>query len=108
MSQGLPRRGVGKLLMQALIEKAKENGVHVMIAGIESENVASIRLHESLGFRIVGTFSEVGTKFGRWLDLTCMELRVFEVTPRRSGGHSWRFNRRRGSGKRRMAVLRCP
>ncbi|MBB4228113.1 GNAT family N-acetyltransferase [Rhizobium mongolense] len=70
--------GIGKLLMQALIEKAKENGVHVMIAGIESENVASIRLHEKLGFRIAGTFSEVGTKFGRWLDLTCMELRVLK------------------------------
>ena len=62
--------------MQALIRRAAENGMHVMIAGIESENVASIRLHEKLGFRVAGTFSEVGTKFGRWLDLTCMELRV--------------------------------
>ena len=68
--------GIGKLLMQALIKRAAENGIHVMIAGIESENVASIRLHEKLGFRVAGTFSEVGTKFGRWLDLTCMELRV--------------------------------
>jgi phosphinothricin acetyltransferase len=33
-------------------------------------------LHEKLGFRTVGQFSEVGTKFGRWLDLTCMELRI--------------------------------
>jgi phosphinothricin acetyltransferase len=47
-----------------------------MIAGIEAENTASIRLHEKLGFRIAGTFSEVGIKFGRWLDLTCMELRI--------------------------------
>ncbi len=68
--------GIGKLLMQELISRAASNGVHVMIAAIESENAASIRLHEKLGFRIAGKFSEVGIKFGRWLDLTCMELKV--------------------------------
>ncbi|OCJ18056.1 acetyltransferase [Rhizobium sp. AC44/96] len=68
--------GVGKLLMQALIERAAANGIHVMIAGIEAGNAASIGLHEKLGFRNGGTFYEVGTKFGRWLDLTFMELRV--------------------------------
>ncbi|KGD85861.1 acetyltransferase [Rhizobium sp. YS-1r] len=68
--------GIGRLLMQELIERAASNGVHVMIAAIESENAASIRLHEKLGFRVAGKFSEVGTKFGRWLDLTCMELKV--------------------------------
>lgn len=68
--------GIGKLLMQALIDHAKGNDVHVLIGAIESENVASIRLHEAMGFRIAGRFSEVGTKFGRWLDLTCMELKL--------------------------------
>ncbi len=68
--------GIGELLMRGLIERAAAGKIHVMIAGIEAENVASIRLHEKLGFRSVGTFSEVGIKFGRWLDLTCMELRV--------------------------------
>ncbi|QWW68778.1 GNAT family N-acetyltransferase [Rhizobium sp. WYJ-E13] len=68
--------GIGEKLMRALIERASAANVHVMIAGIESENAASIKLHEKLGFRIAGTFSEVGIKFGRWLDLTCMELRV--------------------------------
>jgi phosphinothricin acetyltransferase len=68
--------GTGKRLMTALIDRASFNGVHVMIAGIEAENLASIKLHEKLGFRIVGRFSEVGIKFGRWLDLTCMELKV--------------------------------
>ncbi|WP_440409737.1 N-acetyltransferase family protein [Neorhizobium petrolearium] len=68
--------GIGRLLMLELIARAASNGVHVMIAAIESENAASIRLHEKLGFRIAGKFSEVGTKFGRWLDLTCMELKV--------------------------------
>lgn len=68
--------GIGKLLMQAVIEHASGNDVHVLIGAIEAENTASIRLHESLGFRVVGRFSEVGTKFGRWLDLTCMELKL--------------------------------
>ncbi len=68
--------GIGKQLMTALIKRAGENGIHVMIAGIEAGNQASIALHEKLGFRNGGTFHEVGTKFGRWLDLTFMELRV--------------------------------
>ncbi|WP_283194999.1 GNAT family N-acetyltransferase [Rhizobium sp. AN80A] len=68
--------GIGKQLMTALIGRAGENGIHVMIAGIEAGNQASIALHEKLGFRNGGTFHEVGIKFGRWLDLTFMELRV--------------------------------
>lgn len=68
--------GIGEGLMLELIARASAADIHVMIAGIEAENTASIRLHEKLGFRIAGTFSEVGIKFGRWLDLTCMELRI--------------------------------
>jgi len=68
--------GLGRDMMRALIRVAGERGVHVMIACVEAGNAASIRLHESLGFRNVGTFSEVGTKFGRWLDLTCLELKL--------------------------------
>ena len=68
--------GIGKLLMRALIARAGENGIHVMIAGIEAGNAASIALHEKLGFRNGGTFFEVGQNFGRWLDLTFMGQRV--------------------------------
>lgn len=68
--------GAGRQLMQALVERAGFNGIHVMVGCIEAENTASIRLHEKLGFRAVGRFSEVGIKFGRWLDLTCMELKL--------------------------------
>ena len=66
--------GAGEALMRELVARAAAAGIHVMIAGIEAGNAASIRLHEKLGFRTAGTFTEVGTKFGRWLDLTCMEL----------------------------------
>lgn len=68
--------GIGRLLMQALIERARAGNVHVMIAAIEAGNTASIGLHEKLGFRLVGIHSQVGTKFGRWLDLAAMELKL--------------------------------
>lgn len=67
-------RGLGRALMTAVIERAREAGMHVMIAGIEACNTGSIRLHESLGFIHVGTAAQVGTKFGRWLDLTFLQL----------------------------------
>ena len=71
-------RGLGKTLMTALIERATRRGIHVMIAAIEAGNTGSIALHKSLGFRLVGTHHEVGQKFGRWLDLTMMELKLGE------------------------------
>ncbi|MFE5484686.1 GNAT family N-acetyltransferase [Streptomyces sp. NPDC056527] len=66
--------GVGTALLGALIGSARAAGHHVVIADIESENTASIRLHERFGFHHVCTVPEVGTKFGRWLDLTIMRL----------------------------------
>lgn len=68
--------GLGKRLMQALIDHARANDKHVMIAAIEAENAPSIALHERLGFRLVGIHREVGQKFGRWLDLAMMELKL--------------------------------
>ncbi|WBO61925.1 GNAT family N-acetyltransferase [Streptomyces camelliae] len=66
--------GIGSALLTALIAAAREAGHHVMIAGIEAGNTPSIRLHERFGFQHAGTLPEVGTKFGRWLDLTLMRL----------------------------------
>lgn len=66
--------GIGKALMLALIERARGIGKHVIVAGIEAENTASIRLHESLGFQSVGHLKQVGTKFGVWLDLAFLQL----------------------------------
>lgn len=67
-------QGLGPLLMQALIERARGCGKHVMVAAIESGNAASIRLHERLGFTLNGQMPQVGVKFGKWLDLTFMQL----------------------------------
>ncbi|KWV54606.1 acetyltransferase [Rhizobium altiplani] len=68
--------GIGSSLMRALISEAQARQIHVLVACIEAENSGSIKLHEKLGFKTVGKFSEVGQKFGRWLDLLCMQLRL--------------------------------
>ncbi|NBF10582.1 GNAT family N-acetyltransferase [Pseudomonas sp. Fl4BN1] len=66
--------GLGPQLMTVLLERARSADKHVMVAAIESGNSASIRLHERLGFISTGQMPQVGTKFGRWLDLTFMQL----------------------------------
>jgi len=66
-------KGVGKLLLGELITLATSHGFHAMIARIVGDHEASIALHRSLGFEIVGTEREVGRKFGRWLDVLEMQ-----------------------------------
>lgn len=72
--EGLRGRGTGSALLTALIERACAQGLHVMVAGIDAANHGSVRLHERLGFTRVGVLPEVGTKFGRWLDLAFLQL----------------------------------
>jgi L-amino acid N-acyltransferase len=67
------RRGVGRSLIEALIPKACALGKHILIAGIDADNIGSLTLHESLGFEQVAHFREVGRKFDRWLDLVFMQ-----------------------------------
>jgi phosphinothricin acetyltransferase len=64
--------GLGAELLKTLVAAAGDSGAHVMMASIESSNTRSVALHARLGFELVGTAREVGTKFGRWLDLTMM------------------------------------
>jgi L-amino acid N-acyltransferase len=67
-------KGISKLLIRPLIDRAGEMGLHAIIAGIDADNEVSYRLHQSFGFVEVAHFKEVGFKFGRWLDLKFMEL----------------------------------
>ena len=62
-------QGVGRVLLEAIIEAAGKQDYHVMVGGIDASNAVSIRLHESLGFTHCGTVKQSGFKFGRWLDL---------------------------------------
>ena len=63
------KRGYGTALLSALIERATQAKLHTMIAGIDGENLGSMRLHEKLGFTRAAHLKEVGRKFDRWLDL---------------------------------------
>lgn len=74
--------GLGAALVTALFGPAAAMGKHVMIAAIDAANPASIRLHERLGFEQVGLLRQVGTKFGRWLDLVFMQRFLDTAQPR--------------------------
>ena len=72
--QDMHRRGLGKMLMIDLIERARAAGHHTIIGGACSEQTASLALQGSLGFEKVASLREVGNKFGRWLDVVYMQL----------------------------------
>ncbi len=66
-------RSLGRVLMLALIDCAKEQNIHILIGGIDATNINSIEFHKKLGFELVGRMNEVGYKFGKWLDLVWMQ-----------------------------------
>ncbi|GAA3979599.1 N-acetyltransferase family protein [Streptomyces plumbiresistens] len=66
-------RGIGTLLYKALFEALSGEDVHRAYAGIAQPNEASRRLHERFGFQHVGTYQEVGRKFGRYWDVAWYE-----------------------------------
>jgi len=66
-------KGVGKAMLTELVATATAHGFHACMARIVGGHDASIALHRSCGFEIVGTEREVGRKFNRWLDVVLME-----------------------------------
>ncbi|MFF9486923.1 GNAT family N-acetyltransferase [Streptomyces sp. NPDC014676] len=73
VAPGAGRRGIGTLLYQALFEALAGEDLHRAYAGVAQPNDASARLHGRFGFRHVGTYREVGRKFGRWWDVAWYE-----------------------------------
>ena len=67
-------KGIGKLLLQELIQLAKNQKLHTMIAVIDAENQSSVEFHEKFGFKTVGIIRESGYKFDRWLHSVFMQL----------------------------------
>lgn len=66
-------RGVGRVLLEALVERARTEGIHVLVAAVDADNEGSITFHERLGFVEVGRMPEVGRKFDRWLTLVLLQ-----------------------------------
>lgn len=67
-------RGFGRQLIEAIVLRGKEAGLHTILSRITADNHKSIHLHEAVGFRHVGVMREVGEKFGRILDVCLMQL----------------------------------
>ncbi|WP_269222971.1 GNAT family N-acetyltransferase [Flavobacterium sp. IMCC34518] len=67
-------QGIGKLLLYELIQLAKNQKLHTMIAVIDAENQSSVDFHEKFGFKTVGIIKESGYKFDRWLHSVFMQL----------------------------------
>lgn len=66
-------RGVGRRLLEELVDLATKQGFHTAIARTAGDNEASIALHRSCGFALVGIEREVGRKFGRWIDVAILQ-----------------------------------
>lgn len=67
-------QGLGRKLLTALIEEARQRNKHVMVAGIEANNTSSITLHQKMGFVQTALMPQVGIKFDTWLDLIFLQL----------------------------------
>ena len=68
-------RGVGRVLLSTLVRESESAGIWTLQAGIFPENVASVELHKSCGFRLVGRRERVGKLRGRWRDTVLLERR---------------------------------
>lgn len=69
-------KGAGAALLTALVDAARAQGKHMMVAGIEAGNAVSIRLHEKQGFVETARMPELGFKFGRYLDLVFLQKKL--------------------------------
>jgi len=67
-------QGLGPILLRELVEEARRQGHHAVIAQISSDNLPSLKMGERAGFERVGTLREVGRKFGSWIDLAMLQL----------------------------------
>ena len=68
-------KGIGKLLLNALINESEKNNFWTLQAGIFPENIASVKIHEACGFRIIGAREKIGQSNGLWRDTLLLERR---------------------------------
>ncbi|MES0809947.1 N-acetyltransferase family protein [Roseibium sp. SCPC15] len=75
------RQGIGHRLLERLVELAATRGIHVLVGVVDGDNRASIALHQKSGFEKTGHMPQVGTKFGRWLDLVFLTKVLNSLEP---------------------------
>jgi phosphinothricin acetyltransferase len=86
LAPGEHRRGTGRRLYTALFAAVAGADIHSFVAGITLPNPASVGLHEAFGFRRLGTYHEVGRKFGRYWDVAWFERLNLEAAPAQAAG----------------------
>jgi phosphinothricin acetyltransferase len=69
-------RGIGRELLQRLIEEARSLGYRTIVASVAADNGAGLKLHKSLGFEFVGTLKDAAYKFDRWMDISLVQKRL--------------------------------
>jgi L-amino acid N-acyltransferase len=74
VERGRRGQGIGRLLLGAIIERARRQDYHTLIGGIDSRNAVSIALHRRFGFELCGEIRHAGFKFQNWLDLQLYQL----------------------------------
>ena len=70
------KKGVGRELLTRTIEAARSTGCKTIVASVAADNGAGLRLHQSLGFEVVGTLKNAAYKFGRWMDVTLVQRAI--------------------------------
>jgi len=75
------QRGIGRAILDHLLNTAADGGFHAVIARITTLSFGSLALHEKLGFSMVGVEREIGRKFNKWLDVAIMQCLLHERTP---------------------------
>ena len=73
LAPGTSGRGLGRALMRAIEDHAREQGIHSLFAGVSGENTAGVAFHAACGYHTVARLSQVGWKFNRWHDLVLMQ-----------------------------------
>jgi L-amino acid N-acyltransferase YncA len=66
-------RGIGRQLLSRLLEAARQTGCRTVVASVAADNRTGLKLHQSLGFEVVGTLRDAAFKFNRWMDITLLQ-----------------------------------
>ena len=79
VSENARGKGIGKILLKEMIKVSEANGIWTLQAGIFRENIASQKIHEACGFRIIGYRERIGQLHGKWKDNLILERRSKKV-----------------------------